>query len=248
MRMNGRTLTSSRMPVLFLDFDGTISRRDAVDLILERFADERWLAVEEDWRSGRIGSRECLARQMALVRARPRELDELLAMIELDAGLGLLLGTCARLGVQVSVISDGFDYCIRRIFARAGVGPSVRFLRGVRLCASHLAHAGGGRWRTEFPYFRTACAHGCATCKPAVMSLLNPHDAPVVFVGDGLSDVYAAREADLVFAKKSLARFCHEHAIAHATYESLVEVAATLEKFVHEPSRLPRAAETRASA
>ncbi|PYS76594.1 MAG: phosphatase, partial [Acidobacteria bacterium] len=46
------------MPILFLDFDGTISERDAIDAMLEAFAAPEWLAVEEEWQAGRIGSRE----------------------------------------------------------------------------------------------------------------------------------------------------------------------------------------------
>lgn len=226
-------------PMLFLDFDGTISSRDAVDLILEKFADERWIGVEEDWRAGRIGSRECLARQMTLVQAAPRALNQLLATIELDAGLGALLDACARADVPVSIISDGFDYCIRRIL-QAGEPRAVKLLRGARVCASHLVHAGKGRWRAEFPFFREACAHGCATCKPAVMEMLNPRGAATIFVGDGLSDAYAAREVDLVFAKKSLARICREQAIDFVPYESLADVAARLEEIVRDASQLGR--------
>lgn len=235
---HGRT-NRTMTPILFLDFDGTVSSRDAVDLILEKFAGGRWLAVEEEWRTGRIGSRECLARQMALVRATPRELDELLGSIELDAGLVELLEICASLDVTLSIISDGFDYCIRRILQSGGSRVS-RLLRGSRVCASHLAHAGAGRWRTEFPYFGEPCAHGCATCKPAVMSLLNSREAPAIFVGDGLSDRYAAGTADLVFAKKSLARYCGEQAIEFTAYESLSEIGAHLEGIVRGASWLLR--------
>jgi 2,3-diketo-5-methylthio-1-phosphopentane phosphatase len=229
---------TTQTPALFLDFDGTASSRDAVDLILEKFADERWLVVEEEWRAGRIGSRECLARQMALVRAAPRDLDALLAAIELDAGLGALLEACARLDVPVAVVSDGFDYCIRRVLAGACDPRVKKLLRGVRVCSSHLSYSGASRWHAEFPYFPKSCAHGCATCKPAVMELLNARGAATVFVGDGLSDAYAAREADFVFAKNGLARICRAGGIWHTTFESLAEVAARLEDVVAELSCL----------
>src|SRR5471032_695977 len=39
------------------DFDGTITRTDVIDTILERFADPSWEAVEDEWLSGKIGSR-----------------------------------------------------------------------------------------------------------------------------------------------------------------------------------------------
>jgi 2,3-diketo-5-methylthio-1-phosphopentane phosphatase len=223
-------LTTERRekPILFLDFDGTITGCDAVDAILETYADPRWLAVEEQWRAGRIGSRACLGAQMALVDATPDELDALLDSIDVDEGFALLLDTCAARGVAVHVISDGFDYCIRRILARRELELAAR-LEGVRMFSSHL-EPDGRRWRTDFPHSGTKCEHGCATCKPLVMSHMNRAGAPAVFVGDGLSDRYAAGVADLVFAKGSLAAYCREQGIAHISYEGLGEVAAYLDE------------------
>jgi 2-hydroxy-3-keto-5-methylthiopentenyl-1-phosphate phosphatase len=60
------------------------------------------------------------------------------------------------------------------------------------------------------------------------MRLLNRAGATTVFVGDGLSDRYAVAEADIVFAKKSLARYCAEQGIAYHAYESLAAVAVRL--------------------
>ena len=50
----------SPSPILFIDFDGTISKRDVIDQILEEFADDRWLEVEERWVKGEISSRQRL--------------------------------------------------------------------------------------------------------------------------------------------------------------------------------------------
>jgi 2,3-diketo-5-methylthio-1-phosphopentane phosphatase len=223
-------LTTERRenPILFLDFDGTITGCDAVDAILDAYADPRWLAVEEQWRAGRIGSRACLTAQMALVEATPDELDALLDSIDVDEGFALLLDTCAASGVSIHVISDGFDYCIRRILARRELGLEERLER-VRIFSSHL-EPDGRRWRTVFPHSGTKCEHGCATCKPSLMSLLNRAGVPAVFVGDGLSDRYAAGVADLVFAKGSLAAYCRAEGIAHVSYEGLGEVAAYLDE------------------
>ncbi|HVS21300.1 MAG TPA: MtnX-like HAD-IB family phosphatase [Pyrinomonadaceae bacterium] len=221
-------MTKRQTPILFLDFDGTISKRDVIDAILEQYADERWLLIEEEWRAGRIGSRACLNEQIALVRATQDELDALLDSIELDEGSSVLLQTSAAHHVPTHIISDGFDYCIRRSLARRVTDFSRRGRR-MRICASQLEVKGDREWRVDFPFFHQACAHGCATCKPAVMSLLNSANAPTIFVGDGLSDRYAAASADLVFAKKSLAAYCREQRIAHVAYDDLEDVAAYLE-------------------
>jgi 2,3-diketo-5-methylthio-1-phosphopentane phosphatase len=233
--------------ILFLDFDGTISRRDAIDAILEAYADEKWLVYEREWRAGRMGSRDCLYAQMALVRATRAQLDALLDEIEVDEGFSALLELCAVHKVPVHIISDGFDYCIRRILSRAQNGLASRLLRGVRVCASHLVPE-RHYWRTEFPFFHQTCAHGCATCKPAVMRLLNHTNAPAIFVGDGLSDRYAAESADLVFAKDKLIAYCREHSIEHTSFDNLNEVATHLGRLLVSAVLIEDEAEERASA
>lgn len=216
-------------PVVFLDFDGTISRADVVDAVLERYADRGWTAIEEAWRAGRIGSRECLRDQMAMVRATPAELDELLESIGLDDGFAALIETCDAHGLAAHVISDGFDYCIRRILnaAPARIQPSIARMQ---VCASHLEPAAASRWRVGFPHEPELCAHGCATCKPAVMRALNPTRGPSVFVGDGLSDRFAAHAADLVFAKHKLAAYCREQSLPHVPYTTLHDVARGIDR------------------
>jgi len=231
--------------ILFLDFDGTITRRDAVDVILEAYADPEWLRFESEWREGRLGSRDCLRAQMGLVRASRGQLDTLLDEIEIDQGLIPLLEMCAAHNIPAHIISDGFDYCIRRILSRAKrVGI---LLRGSRVCASRL-EARGQLWRTEFPFFQQTCGHGCATCKPAVMRLLNPTNAPALFVGDGLSDRYAVASADLVFAKNGLATYCNENEIEHTLFRDLNDVAAHLDRWLISRTFLKDEVEQRASA
>ena len=61
------------------------------------------------------------------------------------------------------------------------------------------------------------------------MSLLNHHARPTIFVGDGLSDRYAATSADLVFAKDTLAAYCREQQVAHRRYQNLADVADQLD-------------------
>jgi 2-hydroxy-3-keto-5-methylthiopentenyl-1-phosphate phosphatase len=214
--------------VLCLDFDGTITRRDVTDCILERFADRAWLDVERAWVAGEIGSRECLTRQMALVRAEPRELDTLLDTIEVDAGFVALADACGARDVALHIVSDGFDYCIQRILGR----PEFRS----RIARAHIVSSGlewtGTGWRTFFQHPVDACEHGCATCKPLALARLRG-DAPLaIFVGDGLSDRHAAATGAVLFAKSALARFCAEASIPFLAYESLAEVADGIERLL----------------
>jgi 2,3-diketo-5-methylthio-1-phosphopentane phosphatase len=218
---------SCERPILFLDFDGTISRADVVDAILERLGEPGWQRLEEDWKAGLIGSRQCLAGQLAFVRATPSALNAVVDAIDLDPGFPALMELAMRRGLQVHIVSDGFDYCIHRFLDRLPE-THVSALRG-RVHASHLEPTANGRWRTAFPHFEAPCDHGCATCKPGVMTLVNPSGAPAIFVGDGLSDRYAALAADVVFAKTSLATHCEREGIPFVAYRDLADVAAVIE-------------------
>jgi 2-hydroxy-3-keto-5-methylthiopentenyl-1-phosphate phosphatase len=175
------------------------------------------------------------------------ELETLLGRVETDAGFGSLLQACAAHDVPAHIISDGFDYCIRGILARtaAAVQPLVGRMQ---VCASHLEPCGDNGWQTRFPFYAEPCAHGCATCKPAVMQALNPSGGPTVFVGDGLSDRYAAAAADVVFAKDKLAVYCAEQGIPHVRYASLADVAAYMDEAMRSGRMWRRATAARARA
>jgi 2-hydroxy-3-keto-5-methylthiopentenyl-1-phosphate phosphatase len=133
---------------VFVDFDGTISLEDTTDVILERFADPEWRKVEAEWLAGIIGSRECLARQIDLVRATPEELDSVVEDVPLDPHFSELVALCRSHGVPLTVISDGLDRIIKKMFARAGVDVPV--------LANRLEWRGQNRWQLGFPVTASA--------------------------------------------------------------------------------------------
>jgi len=239
-------MTKHKQPLalLYLDFDGTISKRDVTDAILEQYADEDWLVSETEWRAGRIGSRACLSEQMAMVQASRKQINALIDSIEVDEGFAELLEVCAARNVQTHIISDGFDCFIDRILERA-VNGKRSLINSVS--ASHLK-LDAQPWRIDFPFFEQSCGHGCATCKPAVMRLLNPANAPAIFAGDGLSDRFAVESADLVFAKRELADYCRRKSIKHTEFESLTEIIPHLDRWLMSHMFLAGEEKKRASA
>ena len=176
---------------------------------------------------------------MALVTASRGEVDRLLDEIGVDPGFVELLDVCSARTLPVHIVSDGFDYCIRRILGRRNLNLLGR-LTGSHIVSSVLRPA-GRRWRATFASPREPCAHGCATCKPAAMERLTPEGALSVFVGDGISDTYAAARADIVFAKDKLAAFCENAAIPYEPYQTLAGVANGIERLRGAVLTRPRA-------
>ena len=166
------------------------------------------------------------------------QIDRLLDEIGVDPGFAMLLDACAAHAAPVHIVSDGFDYCIERILGRPSLNLLAR-LTGSQIVSSRL-RPDGGRWRATFAHPPEACAHGCATCKPAAMERLNAAGAVTVFVGDGLSDRYAAACADIVFAKDTLAAYLRAGVIPYAPYDTLADVADGLERLLRRRPAMPR--------
>ena len=197
------------------DFDGTITLTDTVNALLAEFALPEWLAIEDDWCAGKFGSRECLARQTELLRIEPGKLDAYLDAVAVDADVKGFFDDCFRLGLPVTVVSDGYDWAIRRVLSRIGV-------RGVPIIANRLAHVGDDRWTVLFPHSTPACGSGVCKCAAA------SGKAHQVHIGDGRSDVCAADLADIVFAKGYLLESRAGRGLDSTPFQSFGEIRAHL--------------------
>jgi 2-hydroxy-3-keto-5-methylthiopentenyl-1-phosphate phosphatase len=209
---------------LFVDFDGTIAPSDTTDLLLEQFADPSWEAVEEEWKAGRIGSRECLVRQIDLVRATPSQFDTFVAGIEIDPGFQAFVDVCRAGGHDITVVSDGLDRTVDSVLARSGI-TLPHF-------ANHLEWLGGDRWRLTFPHSRSDCRALSGNCK-CQFSEAALGKARIV-VGDGRSDFCVAGGADLVLAKGALARHCRAENLPYFAFQSFAEATDLLTRWLED--------------
>jgi 2-hydroxy-3-keto-5-methylthiopentenyl-1-phosphate phosphatase len=135
--------------VVLCDFDGTISKSDVTDALLAKFASPDWEEIESAWQEGLITSRECMSEQYALVKTTEQELDAWLDNVEIDETFLDFVAFCRENDVALTIISDGFDFYIKRILARYGLGD-------IDLYSNHLEFRDGSIV-TEFPHTNDAC-------------------------------------------------------------------------------------------
>lgn len=214
-----------------IDFDGTLALRDTVDTLLEQFAPAGWKDVELDWLTGRITAVECMGQQIRMVRADRPALEDFFQSIELDASFLPFYRHVIR-HAKVAIVSDGLDHPIQVAIRKAS-------LPNIPVFANRLDFVPNGI-DISFPHLDSHCAVGNGVCKCAVArDLAQPVGEPVVLVGDGKSDACLAHRADVVFAKKSLLRYCEEQGIAHIPFDSFADVLAVVEKWgAHPPRKL----------
>jgi len=210
-------------PIVVCDFDGTITQVDVTDLVLAQLAHPSWREVEREWSLGLIGSRECLERQIALVDASSKELSALVDSVSVDPHFSAFHSFVKRKKMPFYVVSDGFDWIIRRVLKNSGLNG--RLYHGRHLFSSRLKQR-ARRLEPSFPHSGQSCAHNCATCKVEVIRRLRKKDSLVIFIGDGLSDQFAARAADVVFAKRQLLAHCRDKGIPCWPFETFEDLQA----------------------
>ncbi len=196
-----------------MDFDNTITCGDVLDAVIERFSISRqWQAFEEDWKAGRIGSKECLEAQLSLIRVRKDDLADYVRHIPIDPFFPELLEILRVRKIPCLILSDSFSFMIHTILERHSISGIPVYANELRFQEDRLVPL--------FPYSSSECKR-CAHCKKP--HLLADPEKYRIYVGDGLSDVCPSLEADLVFAKAGLRKHLQEMGMSCRLFQSLDE-------------------------
>jgi 2,3-diketo-5-methylthio-1-phosphopentane phosphatase len=220
-----------RDDLVVCDFDGTLSVIDTGLAVIEALSlDAAWEA-EWEWRRGEISSMECLRRQWALVTIPPDDLLALIDSLALDPDLVGFVEFVHRRDAGLVVLSDGLDFYIDRMLADLGLatgdddaqvrggGPVLRFANQATVTPQGV--------RIEFPH-ANFCAQ-CGNCKTEHLLRLRRGFGRTIYLGDGHSDLCAARFAEVVFAKDALAEDCRKAGRRCYPFTGLANVMAALD-------------------
>jgi 2-hydroxy-3-keto-5-methylthiopentenyl-1-phosphate phosphatase len=203
------------------DFDGTVAVDDTTDTLLERFGRTGWQALEDDWRAGRIGSRECMAGQVGLLDMDHEQLDAHLAEREIDSAFPAFVGATIESKLKLEILSDGLDYAIHKILSRYA-------LDWLPVISNHLVSVDYREWKLDFPNASATCQVASGTCKCVSAARAQATRKRVLLIGDGASDFCVAEAADFVFAKGKLIAHCLAKNIPHAPIVGFDDALALL--------------------
>lgn len=197
---------------LVLDWDGTVTERDTLDLVLQEFGDaEIYEHVESELEAGRMTLNDVIAAEFATVTA---PLEEAVACVVEHTRVRPGFAQLARVRRPL-VVSSGFHELIEPVLERE------RVLGHVELRANRVEARPEG-WRVRF-----RVAEICDECGEACKR----GDLPagkVVYAGDGHSDYCASLAADRVFATNGLARFLERRGVAHEPLTDFYALASEL--------------------
>ncbi|MDD5449305.1 MAG: MtnX-like HAD-IB family phosphatase [Candidatus Omnitrophica bacterium] len=213
--------------VIISDFDGTITKKDSLVQILDRFAGPAWRDIARLIRNGRLGTRIGLKREFALCRVTKKQFVEfILENTALDPAFKDFLEFCKRNRIAFLVVSGGFTLNIETVFNKFGI-------TGVPYYANRVTF-NGDRVRLRFPYKDKRCK-ACSLCKAPYIRKFKKRGYFTVYIGDSVTDRCPGKIADLVFAKLGLAEYCAAKGINYIPYNTFGRVKKIISGYLKEP-------------
>ncbi len=217
-----RIIPDDRPLAVFCDFDGTFSVQDVGSTLAQKLLPEKRMQLWKRYEDGEFGAWAFVMALLDGLVLPEKDLDRFLESIEIDPGARALLDWCTDSSIPFRILSDGFDWNLERLQAMNHIRFEYR--------ANHLEYE-GDRWRLAPIGPNEACGCGTGNCKrKTIASYRESHpNAFCVHIGNGrVSDLCGALEADLAFAKDTLAPALDEVGHAYLPFETLHDVLSVL--------------------
>ncbi|EEY17366.1 conserved hypothetical protein [Verticillium alfalfae VaMs.102] len=197
--------------IFFTDFDGTISIKDSNDFMTEELGYGRELRLVENDHIlyGRKTFREAFQGMMDSIKLPFDQcIATLRANIKLDPGFRDFFHWCRANNVPIVILSGGMRPVIRSLL-EMWLGDEASY---IQIVSNDVAPRGG-----QSMEIRKYSA--------------NPDRPIMLYAGDGVSDLSAARETDLLFAKagKDLVTYCERESVPFVTFQDFTSIHKTVE-------------------
>jgi len=202
------------------DFDSTITEKDQAFLLLDAFADGDWRQLLTEYREGRISVGHFNTGTFAMVKTdRQTLVDFVRRTAKIRAGFNELVSYCHRKGFKLVIVSNGLDFYIKVILRELGIDD-------VEVFAAQTQFSPGGM---KVKYIGPDGSQLQDGFKEAYTRSFLSKGYRVVYVGNGPSDMPAARLAHHVFARDELLALCKEANLNHTPFADLNDVVRGLE-------------------
>lgn len=215
--------------VIFSDFDGTITERDVIVMIMEKFAPPEWEEIKDNVLYKRTMTlKDGIEALFGLIDSEKR--NDIISFAKKDArirkGFEEFLDFCNLNGIQFNVQTAGLDFF---------VGPLLEKYRSKLKMFCNKANFTKDKITIDYKYLPKDCSvcGGCGLCKVEIVESYPKEKYTRVVIGDGLADLPPARIADLVFATGNLVKLLkqeNQQPISYIQFNDFYEVKAKLQQ------------------
>ena len=205
------------MEYIFSDFDGTVTKEDIIHKFITSFSKGDYTIAEGEWVRGEISSKECFNRQFKMIDGLDKDrFYNFIESIEIDPYFVEFYKYAVNNNKKLVIVSDGFNAFIEPVLKKHNIN--------IPIFSNKLyteEKDGQLYFRLEYPNIKKDCKIGLGVCKCDVAKSFTNKFA---YIGDGLSDRCISKNAEIVFAKKSLEKFCIKNGMPYVHFETFKEV------------------------
>ena len=206
--------------IIQCDFDGTIITNNMSLLLREEFATGDWRQLENDYLHGYLTVEQSNMLQFTLIKESEEKLQEFVCRhIEVRPGFLEFVRYCRDTGVPLVIVSSGLDFYIETVLTQIG-------MRNLEL---HCGQTSFGKDGIIVSYAGPEGNIINEGFKKKYLAWLKKRDNNIIYIGDGLSDLEAARNAGYVFATGHLLRLLSTDSIACSAFSDFYDLLAQLQ-------------------
>ncbi|KAK5661232.1 hypothetical protein OQA88_11125 [Cercophora sp. LCS_1] len=223
--------------IFFTDFDGTITKQDSNDFLTDNlgFGPELRKKGNVETLTGRRHFRDTFQEMLDSVSTPfDKCIKTLLQNITLDEGFKEFFHWARENNVPIVILSGGMEPIIRALLAHY-LGKEEA--ESMQIVSNNVAPRPGKSINEENGW--TIVYHDDSGFGHDKSLEIRPYatlpNRPVLFyAGDGVSDLSAAKETDLLFAKagKDLVTYCENEKVPFTTFETFADILATVKEVV----------------
>ena len=215
-------MTEVMKTIVQCDFDGTITEQDVSYLLMDAFAGGKWRQLLNEYREGRISVGAFNTKAFTMVKADKRTLLDFIftkRKVEIRTGFNELLTYCSKKGFKFVIVSNGLDFYIEAILRDIGVENIEVFAAQTQFSPDGLVvkYIGPDGRQLEDSF------------KDAYTELFLKRGYRIVYVGNGVSDISAARQSHHIFATEDLLAYCKEKNLNCTPFDDLNDIVRGLE-------------------
>ncbi len=206
---------------ILIDFDGTITKRDSNDLLVEKLLSNR--AEDVSQREEDLNFMEFFSLLFNEINITEEEyLDFILKEVELAKGFYEFYKKAKSRNIPLVVVSGGFLNGIVPFLKKYGI-------EDMEVYANSLNFEGDTVTIEYYHNIAECCDIGsCGNCKVLHYERYKSDGYKVIFIGDGITDRSVASKADIVFAKDGLLKYCNENNIDCIHWEDFNDISKVI--------------------
>jgi len=224
-------LNTKRKIVCFSDFDGTIFMQDTGHILFNKFGcgSEQREILDKQIKSGERSFRDVSEEMWGSLNVPFADgFNEMKGALEIDPQFQNFHQFCVKNDIPFNVISAGLRPVLRSVLDHF-LGEEAS--SGIDIIANDAVINDEGTnwqvvWRHDTPHGHDKALSINEYKEAAKIEAEDGQIPMVVMIGDGVSDLPAARSADLLFARRGLAleEYCIEHKIAYIPYDTFGDI------------------------